>query len=313
MFVSIIIPNYNHKVYLRERIDSILIQTYQKFEVIILDDCSTDDSREIIEQYRQSPKVTQIIYNKKNGGSTFKQWQKGIELSKGDFIWIAESDDYADSRFLEKMLTVLTSNSHLGFVYCNTNIVSDDASCLVKTYATLRNKMYNTLKWNHNYIKDGKEEIKENLLIDCTVNNASSVLFRKQALLNVNSFDRDLNYVGDWYCYLKLCMQYKIGYLNEALNYYREHPANASKNLKKNLQFVYEYFNIYDWALREIDFIDVKIIKKYFIPHIRHSLIKNWRSNIKLYKKLFKLNPNLFMVLFKYNTKAALHKLKRKS
>ena len=56
-FISIIIPNYNHAPYLTERIESVLNQTYQNFEVIILDDCSTDNSREIIEKYANNPKV----------------------------------------------------------------------------------------------------------------------------------------------------------------------------------------------------------------------------------------------------------------
>jgi hypothetical protein len=118
--------------------------------------------------------------------------------------------------------------------------------------------------------------------------------------------------VGDWYCYLKLCKQYKIGYLNEALNYYREHQVNASKNLKKSIQFVYEYFNIYDWAIKEIDFIDNRTIKNYFVTHVRHGLIKNWRSNIKLYKKLFQLNPALFFLLIKFNAVAVVSELRRR-
>lgn len=84
--VSVIIPNYNHALYLKQRIDSVLNQAFQAFELIILDDCSTDNSREIIEQYRDNPKVSQIIYNQENSGSVFKQWIKGIELCQGDYI-----------------------------------------------------------------------------------------------------------------------------------------------------------------------------------------------------------------------------------
>ncbi|ENV48656.1 hypothetical protein P255_00165 [Acinetobacter brisouii CIP 110357] len=72
--VSVIIPNYNHHKFLHARLDSILKQTYQNFEIIILDDCSTDESRDIIELYRNHPKVSHIIYNTKNSGSSFIQW-----------------------------------------------------------------------------------------------------------------------------------------------------------------------------------------------------------------------------------------------
>ena len=70
--VSVIIPNYNHSTFLTERIDSILNQTYQDFELIILDDCSIDNSVSIIESYRNNEHVTHIVLNEQNTGSTFK-------------------------------------------------------------------------------------------------------------------------------------------------------------------------------------------------------------------------------------------------
>jgi glycosyltransferase involved in cell wall biosynthesis len=78
--VSIIIPNYNHARFLDERMTSVLEQTYQHIEVIILDDCSTDNSREVIEKYRSNPKVSKIVFNDTNSRSPFKQWYKGFQL-----------------------------------------------------------------------------------------------------------------------------------------------------------------------------------------------------------------------------------------
>ena len=93
--VSVILPNYNHAKYLDERIQSILNQTYCNFELIILDDCSPDNgaSKAVIERYRGNAHISHIIYNERNGGLTFQQWHKGIELARGNLIWIAESDD----------------------------------------------------------------------------------------------------------------------------------------------------------------------------------------------------------------------------
>lgn len=75
--VSVIIPNYNHAPYLKERIESVTGQEYDDIEVILLDDCSGDNSREIIERYRSHPKVSQVIFNEKNSGTTFAQWKRG--------------------------------------------------------------------------------------------------------------------------------------------------------------------------------------------------------------------------------------------
>ena len=79
--VSVIIPNYNHAKYLEERIDSVLNQSYKDFEVIVLDDYSTDNSKEVINKYAGHPKVSHIILNEENSGSTFKQWHKGFGSS----------------------------------------------------------------------------------------------------------------------------------------------------------------------------------------------------------------------------------------
>ena len=99
--VSVIIPNYCHAQYLDQRIQSVLEQTYQNFEVIILDDKSTDNSLEVIDKYRSHPKVAKVIINEVNSGSPFKQWERGINEASGDIIWIAESDDYCTPDFLE--------------------------------------------------------------------------------------------------------------------------------------------------------------------------------------------------------------------
>ena len=71
--VSVIVPNYNHEQYLQQRIESIVNQTYQDFELILLDDFSTDNSRDILNLYRNHPKVSKIVFNEKNSGSPFKQ------------------------------------------------------------------------------------------------------------------------------------------------------------------------------------------------------------------------------------------------
>ena len=105
--VSIIVPNYNHSRYLHRRLDCILNQTFTDFECILLDDASTDNSVEILEQYVNRDSRFKLFINQVNSGSTFAQWNYGVSLSKGKFIWIAESDDIADNTFLKKMTSFL--------------------------------------------------------------------------------------------------------------------------------------------------------------------------------------------------------------
>ena len=108
--VSVIIPNYNHAKFLKERIESVLNQTYKNFEIIILDDKSTDDSVGIIKQYADNNYVKHILINEKNSGSPFRQWLKGFELAKGELIWIAESDDSCENSFLYTLVSEFRQN-----------------------------------------------------------------------------------------------------------------------------------------------------------------------------------------------------------
>ncbi|RYZ29582.1 MAG: glycosyltransferase [Chitinophagaceae bacterium] len=300
--VTVIIPNYNHAKYLKQRIESVLNQTYPNFDVILLDDCSLDNSKEIIENYKIHPKVSSIVVNQVNSGSVFRQWKRGIELATGDYVWIAESDDFADHLFLERMVPHLDRDRDIGFIYCN-GVVLNDVEEVITTFADLRNESHHNAKWSDSYVNEGLREIQENLMMGCTVNNASGVLFRRSALLDVKPFDRELKYVGDWYCYLKLCSKYKMGYVNEQLNFYREHQNNASRNLKKNLQFVSEYFQIFDWASKNLPSLTKKELRTYFSWYTSHSLIFGFRHNWRVYKKLARQNASLFSFMMTHNLK----------
>ena len=81
--VSVIVPNYNYSRYLNSRIDSILAQTFSDYELILLDDASTDDSAQVLEQYGGNEHVTHLIVNEKNSGSPFVQWKRGMENISG--------------------------------------------------------------------------------------------------------------------------------------------------------------------------------------------------------------------------------------
>ena len=122
-FVSVIIPNYNYARYLEERISSILNQTFSDFEMILLDDASSDNSTEILKKYKDNPHVSHCIVNGKNSGCVFRQWEKGINLSKGKYIWIAESDDLAAPDFLEKTISALERHPEANLCFCGSYLI----------------------------------------------------------------------------------------------------------------------------------------------------------------------------------------------
>ena len=262
--VSVIVPNYNHANYLQQRIDSILNQTYQDFELILLDDCSTDNSRELLSEYANHPKVTYCIFNKENSGSTFKQWNKGIELAQGEYIWIAESDDWAEPEFLTTLVHLLDTQTQAGLAYCNSTIYENEKQ--TSDFAAYKAHKFHSDRWTKTYCLDGKEEIAQALLWDCTINNTSAVLMRKSVLARIFPLDLSLRFSGDWYCFLRVAAVSDIVYTPQLLSNYREHASNVSK--KAEYDYLIELFYIYDWLDRNRIVVDKNLFYKAFNAYI---------------------------------------------
>ena len=131
--MSVIVPNYNHARYLPERLDSIFSQTFKDFEVIILDDASTDNSIEVIERYKDRADV-RIVRNEQNTGSPFPQWLKGFDLARADILWIAESDDMSDPKFLETLLPAF-EKPDVKLAYADSYVI-DENSKVTGDYVT---------------------------------------------------------------------------------------------------------------------------------------------------------------------------------
>jgi glycosyltransferase involved in cell wall biosynthesis len=216
--VSVIIPNYNHAQYLRQRIDSILHQTYSDFELIILDDCSTDNSKDIIESYRGNPKVSCIVYNEKNGGTPFKQWNKGIGLASGEWVWIAESDDHAEPEFLEKLMEQAMLYTNVGLLYCTNYWVDENGT---KVLPTAEDKAIN--------VYSGKDYVLNKMLYENEIPNVSSTLFRRNMYSLIDSaLYENMKLCGDWFFYILLSEQADVLALNKAYSNYRLHDLNSS-------------------------------------------------------------------------------------
>ncbi len=251
--VSVIVPNYNHARYLRRRIDSILAQTHSDFELILLDDCSTDDSREILELYAKNPKV-RIEYNAKNSGSAFKQWNKGAQMARGRYVWIAESDDYADPRLLARMVAILEEQPEVTFAYCRSLSVGEDDQRFdfADSYLTCLDATH----WTGDFIVNGREECQRFFALTNPVPNASAVLFRKDVYERVGMADERLRVCGDYKLWAATALEGKIAYVAEPLNYFRSHGGNVRTSMQAGALDACEYYYAMLWVLQRIGAAD---------------------------------------------------------
>lgn len=306
--VSVVVPNYNHCEYLAQRLDSILQQTFQDFEVIILDDCSTDNSREVIERYRGHPKVTSILYNEKNSGSPFRQWEAGVSIARGDWLWIAESDDYASHLFLETMLGAFKSLENIGLLYCDSHCVIGQ-QVQSKTFATWKNDAFNTKRWSERHYNAGREEIESFLLERGTINNTSAVLFDREVFLRSKPFDRQFRYVGDKYAFVKVLANSDVGYVELPLNYYRADQGNTPKHSVDFMDYVFEQFHIMDWISRNLPGVASNSLNRALRHNTQSSLISGWNwKKLGLYIDMWRLNPNLFRAYVSFNLARSLRR-----
>ncbi len=241
--VSVIVPNYNHAKYLPARMDSILNQTFRNFEIIILDDSSTDESREIIESYRRQEQVTDIIYNETNSGSPFRQWNKGIVMAKGEFIWMAESDDSCKLSFLERTVEKMQEYPTVGLVYSQSLEVDEISGT---EYLSFQDSPRFKKVFKRSYFAEGRKEISEKLVHENTIPNASGVLFRKSVYKRAGGADESMKLCGDWFLWTKMLLVSDIYFIAEPLNIFRLTNFSVRSRYSKVDTF-HERLKILNW------------------------------------------------------------------
>ena len=247
--VSVIVPSYNHARYLRERVESILGQTYQDFELILLDDCSMDESREILRSYASDPRV-RMEFNEENSGTPFAQWNKGVRMARGKYVWIAESDDYADPGFLQRMVPLLEADAGVSFAYCRSRSVgaSDEPLGFADAYLEGVDHQH----WKQDFVSDGAEECRRFFVHDNPVPNASAAVFRRAAYDKVGGADEGLRLCGDYKLWAAMALEGQISYTAEPLNYHRTHAGSVRARARTDWIDYAEGFYVKRWIVTRI-------------------------------------------------------------
>ncbi len=268
--VSIIIANYNYARYLEQRLDSIIQQTYRDFEIIFLDDASSDESVELCKN-KYKHYITHFKVNSVNTGNPFVQWNKGVRLAQGKYIWIAEADDFCEPTFLEEMVPLLESNPNVGLGYCQSLRVDSQGNALDDwTWVDYTHDL-DPQRWRSNFTNTGIDEIKTYLVIRNTIPNASAVLFRKSAYVQAGYAVENLKFAGDWLTYCKVLEQSDIIFNKHILNYNRWHFSRVTANSFTNLV-----------SFREVLYVQQYLFKRYQFAELVKSrafqrFIDDWR------------------------------------
>lgn len=238
--ISVIVPNYNHSAYLRERLDTIYNQTYPNYEVILLDDCSTDNSREILTEYAEKyPEKTRTAFNEQNAGKVFLQWNKGLSLAKGDFIWIAESDDYSEPTFLEEMIKCFRYSSvMLAFAR---SVFMQEGKQIWSTEEYLND--VKNMRWDEPFVLSAPDAVRLGFGYKNIIPNVSSCVFRNIGKVpdDVVRVCSNMHLSSDWIFYLCIMKGGCLSYTNKATNFYRIHQESTSLKVQQTMRYYDEY------------------------------------------------------------------------
>lgn len=258
--ISIITPTYNDGKFLVGCIESVLGQTYQNFEQIIVDDASSDETPDIIEKYTRLDKRIKIIKHKNNWGihRLPETYNQALELSRGELIGILEGDDFWPSDKLKKQV----------FLFENKKVVLSwgkaaftDAKGNVLGFRPFRRSKESILS-NHPAGAILKELLYRNLIPPV------SVVLRKQTLLSIGGFQKcpDLPFV-DYPTFLKMSLVGEFRFVDSVVGYWRRHEEQITEKLQKELvlaasRFSQEFFTTIPADIRSKNKLTLEKVKK---------------------------------------------------
>ncbi|MCI8574501.1 MAG: glycosyltransferase [Oscillibacter sp.] len=226
--VTVVLPVYNGSQYLSQAIESILAQTFQNWELIIVDDCSADSSLKIAEGYAQRDNRIQIIHNAENQKLP-RSLNIGFANAKGKYLTWTSDDNLYQSRALEVMVSFLDTHPEYGLVYCDMEYIDESG-----------NVISNTQKSSHNLY-----------LSDCV---GACFMYRREVAETVGGYDPNKFLVEDYDYWLRISFQYSIGRVPELLYSYRHHSGNMTAVYGKRIAS-----KVFDLLLEYLDKISDRL------------------------------------------------------
>ncbi|MCK5580787.1 MAG: glycosyltransferase [Candidatus Omnitrophica bacterium] len=277
--VSIVIPAYNCGEFIAETLESVLNQTYPRFEIIVVDDGSTDSTEGIVRGYVEKHPEKVVYYRQENGGAA-KTRNVGLSHAKGEYIAFLDGDDIFFPEKLEKTIAFLEQYHNYALVYTDMFLIDDEGHFLKHW---LESKKY--FDQGHIFI---------NLLKECFF-IPSSVVIRKEILDQVGGFDENIRYTEDADLWLRIAKHHQIGLIKEPLVKWRIHQGNTSKDIKsgtENMIKVFEkQFFSSDINAEAKKILRKRLAEKYFDLGYHGYRISDYRWAKDLFLKSFLFRP----------------------
>ena len=269
--ISVVVPNYNYERYLTDRLSTILKQTYPIYELIFLDDASTDNSLTLAKRLLAKSTIDyRIIANDSNSGSVFRQWKRGVEQARGDIVWIAEADDMSEPEFLATVVRGF-EDPDVVMSYCESKQIDQDGLVCGASYQDYVSDLGGE-RWQEGYVSEGEHEIRNYLAVKNTIPNVSAALMRRNALIQALNEHPDVfayKVAGDWKVYVHLLATGRLAFFPLSLNHHRRHQAGVTINEFNESQYI-EIQNLQKFVASQYQVsTDVAILAQNYLRVVR--------------------------------------------
>lgn len=263
MKISVIMTSYNYARYIKEAIESVLQQTYQDWELIIVDDASTDDSVEIIKSYcKADSRIKLVQHSDKSNHGLKETLLLGVKQSSGEYLAFLESDDALDKDNFFKKIQLIKENPEAKIIFNKVRFVND-SNLNIEKFVDIQ-KMLS---------KSGQKiNLKYSLLKENKILTFSCVMVKKETLLNV-SFAALNDTLLDWWLWVQLAYGNEFYYIDEELTNWRIHEQSYIKTGKKPkvlLPALMSYLNLQKQNPTDFKLLIFLIIS--FIPLALHKI-----------------------------------------
>jgi glycosyltransferase involved in cell wall biosynthesis len=265
-FISICIPNHNYENYIKETVDSVLAQSYTNFEIIIVDDVSTDKSVEIIKSYKD-PRIK--LYQNSSNLYTFKTNNKALSLAKGELVAILHSDDKYEPTFLEEIVKAYNQHPNHKVFITGVHFYHPDDKKLIPWHP-----------YNSGGVKSQKE-ILVRLFHQNNIGNGVNVVFHNDCIKKIGGFSTEYKYIADYDYFLRLANNYDFVYIDKLLTYYRVHNSSATNDNIKQSDRGKEGNNIISKNLSKCSVIPKKFHKELFYFEAVNIIHKSLYTGIR--------------------------------
>lgn len=248
--VSIVFTSYNHAEFLKQALDGLINQSYSNIEIIIIDDCSTDGSQEILKEYQNIENI-KLILKEENSGSYVLASNFGATFAKGDYILFAQCDDFSELNQIELLIESAGENPSCGVIFSSSNLVDEKGIIFSNDYAG-REKKFKKLV-DRTPIISG-EAMTSFLAFSCVLPNLSAALIQHDLFNKVKGLSDSFIVVSDWEFWLNLSKSTNFYYIRSPLNNFRQHGTTIRSSVKMKVQILeiekmfLNHMNIYKYS-----------------------------------------------------------------